>query len=350
MTNEDLAGQLSSAWDEYPGKNTVAFIGRVKSGKTVAMAMLKYTMTEYWNPDETSIYATVTKGYDTVNKILRGMKHGVYPDVTLKGEKNEIVITLRNVDGNTDDWDVIVDDTSGEDIVEVLSDDKYGTNEDRLAYILSKEMYHLLFATKYVIMIDCGKMDSWDVDGGKVASAVKNLVDMKNIMPPECPRGISTAVMFTKADKLPSKYKNTASGDLLKMYKEFMFSLQMHDIEFKTFKSYIRSSKSGKHDDSKEGGKDNGAWRVQMESAIASKTEKAEVRARKRGDDEPAIAAIRAQIRSQVEAEYSKQRNGVPAQDPSTDGPRIMYPFKYADAEYSALISWMIKRKSGDRR
>ncbi|MDA8029986.1 MAG: hypothetical protein MPK62_02400 [Alphaproteobacteria bacterium] len=346
--DDELAAQLNNAWEQYPGGNTVAFIGRVTSGKTVAMAMLKYTMTEYWDPEKTGIYATVTKGYDTVNRMLEGMKGGAYPDVTLKGEKNEIRITLQNVNGNTDDWEIIVDDMSGEDVVDLLSSDKYETSEARLSHILETGMAHLLFATKYVIMIDCEKMSSWDVDGGSMAAAIKNLVSMKKIMPPECPRGIIAAVVFTKADKLPAEHTNTSSGDLLKLYKEFMHSLKMNDIEFKTFKSYVGSSMSVMHYSVKDDCKDDGAWRAQMEATIASRISKAEDNARRKGLDERAIMNTRAQIRAQVEKEYARRSRMPPA--PDTSGPRITYPFRYPDAEYSALISWMIDRKNGGRR
>lgn len=346
--DDELAGQLNNAWEQYPGENTVAFIGRVKSGKTVAMAMLKYTTTEYWDPEETGIYATVTKGYETVNRMLERMKGGTYPGVTLKGEKNEIRITLQNVNGNTDDWEIIVDDTSGEDIVEMLSSDKYETSEARIGHILETGMVHLLFATKYVIMIDCEKMDSWDVDGGKMAAAIKNLVGMKKIMPPECPCGITAAVVFTKADRLPAEHANTSSGDLLKLYKEFMYSLKMNDIVFKTFKSYVGSSRSGRHGNAKDDGKDDGAWRAQIEATIASRIAKAENNASRKGLDERSIANTRAQIRAQVEKEYAG-RSRIPSA-PDAGGPSITYPFRYPDAEYSALISWMIDRKNGGRR
>ncbi|MDA7940646.1 MAG: hypothetical protein MPJ06_02440 [Nitrosopumilus sp.] len=323
----ELEGRIKGAWDAYPHRNAVALMGSPGSGRTAVMAMLKYTATEYWDPEKTGIYATVAKGYDTVGKMLEGMRCGARPGVEPNGGGNEIRITLQNVNGNTDDWEIIMGDTPGEDAVEILSSGRYGTSEARLGRILETGMAHLLFATKYAIMVDCGGTGSRDSDGGRMAAAIRNLAGIKGILPPGCPRGITAAVVFTKADLLPAEYANAPSGDLLKPYKELVHSLRTNGIKFKAFKSYVRSPVPGRH---------GGAQRPRTGAATAGGIPGAGDGARGSGPDERSITSARA-------------RPGTsPA--PGAGGPGTACRLWYPDAEYSALISWMIDRKNGGRR
>ena len=345
--DQDLAARISDAWNNHADKNTVAFIGRPKSGKTVATALLKYTLTEYWDPKRTGIHGSVIKGNDYLNEILGDMRNGDYPGVTPRREKPEVRIKLRNIKGNTADWMVVINDMSGEDVIALLSTDKYNTAEERIGKILEINMPHLLFASKYVILVDCEGKDSWGWDGDGVASAVNNLVELKKTLPDECPSKFSVAVMFTKADTLPPKQKNLVAKDILGLYRELSSNLDMNKISYVTFKSHIKTIKPRKTDktvpdDGKNDAKHD-TWKAQMALAIKSETENEVAEARNSGIGEDEIAKIPDAVRSRVEKQFAEQM-AIDAGIGSTgvDKPRVKYPFDYSDASYSNLISWLV--------
>ena len=349
---QELVTRLNEAWTNSANKNVVAFIGRVKSGKTVATALLKHTLTEFWDPQTTGIHGSVIKGNDRLNKILDGMRSGDYPGVTPETTKPEIRIRLRNINGNVDDWIIVINDMSGEDVVELLSTDRYHSPEARLAKILEANMQHLLFASKYVITVDCERRDAWSRDGEKVASAVNNLVELKNILPNEYSTDFSAAIVFTKTDTLPPNQKDLPASEILGMYRELLLNLRMNKIKYVAFKSHLKTTrprKNGKAAPDNDTNNDKTeAWRTQMEAAITSEIESEENNARSSGAAESEIAKIPDAVRSRVEKQFSEQITEDLGDSPDSKKPKIKYPFDYSDAQYTDLISWLVNSDGGD--
>jgi len=80
-TFEQLIGDARA---DLQDKNIVAFLGEVKSGKTVVSALLKHAIFNHFIPKRAGKYeAIVSEGMTSMNKILGDMlKNGKFPEST----------------------------------------------------------------------------------------------------------------------------------------------------------------------------------------------------------------------------------------------------------------------------
>ena len=256
-----LAAGLDDARREYSGRDVIAFVGQAGSGRTVVAALLRHTLTTYWDPKFTGVHGSVIRGRRALDSAMLGMRNGMYPDETLRDGRPEIRIRLRNLRRDPGDWEIAIDGARGEGAVGLLS---AGGPPGR---VLEAGMGHLLLATKYVLVVDCTGRGTWDGDGPMAAAAVEGLARMRDIMPDGGGAGPEVAVLFTKADALP-EMRHVPAGDLLESYGRLRDSLRANGARYVARRSHIS------HEEGAAG--------------------------------------------------------------------RIRYPFECSDAEYTALISWMI--------
>lgn len=85
LARRNKAGRLEEARDELHDKNTVCFLGEVKSGKTVSSSLLKHALFNHFVPNHADDYqAIVSHGMDTINRSLGDMIiHREFPASTL---------------------------------------------------------------------------------------------------------------------------------------------------------------------------------------------------------------------------------------------------------------------------
>lgn len=111
------AARLEQARAELHDKNTVCFLGDVKSGKTVSSSLLKHAVVNHFVPDRADDYqAIVSQGMDAINRSLGDMiMYRQFPASTLPVSDPQIVLDIYKMSGNgAGKFDIILRDSSGE--------------------------------------------------------------------------------------------------------------------------------------------------------------------------------------------------------------------------------------------
>ena len=111
------ARRLEAARDELHDKNTVCFLGEVKSGKTVSSSLLKHALFNHFIPNHADDYqAIVSQGMDTINRSLGDMIiHSEFPASTLPVSDPKVVLNVYKMSGiGAGKVEIILRDSSGE--------------------------------------------------------------------------------------------------------------------------------------------------------------------------------------------------------------------------------------------
>ena len=299
----DVETLVADKRPKYDGIDDVAFIGSDNSGKTVVGSLLVYCMTVYWAARRQGVHPVVTSGTGRLREALEGMKKGRYPPKTTVNQQPDTVITINDTRGKPSEYDVVLHDMSGEDHVKLLAED--GDLGTRLAAILQKDLGHLIFGKKYMIMVDCSLHESWDTDSSYLVAAILRLKKMREMAYKiEGKISVPVAVVFTKSDTLPKNLQKAPAHKIALQYQPLMNSLKsscdMSMVKF--FKSRIDTIKDTDHD------------------------------AKHHERDEQANPV-------ENDAEQSNPEDG---DGDRSGGRRIAIPLKYNSSEYSRMVSWIV--------
>ena len=224
---------LKTAEGEYEGKSIIAFIGKVRFGKTVVSTLMYDVLSNTFLREYRKSYdVRPIKGYDDIVKLHSKMLKGRFPGGTLPETKSEIVVELSTKTAPVGKIDLFLRDASGEDLRNVLFT-TYDNPDQLLELILTKHkkpnepigpLSYLIFAKLYVILIDCSKFEEWRSEQTEFSRLVNCILDIKNRMGKTTNGKIidPIAIVFTKSDLL-TKYiaegklkKETLANDLLK--------------------------------------------------------------------------------------------------------------------------------------
>jgi len=374
MSNVKQLAQLSQLIEktrpEYQdGKETVAFLGEVSSGKTVISAFLKYILSTSWIPKSKGRWeAVVSSGHDKINEIIRKMKNGTFPPPTPKKDYPKLVIDVYNMEGKPLKIELVLHDVSGENHVDLLTN-PYNSEEERLIAILSGPGAYIAYAKRYVIMIDCAKKKDWDTDPAKVARMISSIRKIKQLIhSTNSDEKIHTpiAIVFTKLDRLSPEERKKSTEELLDDYPELRSSLNVnHDkrsLEF--FKVFVESKLETKKEAElrvkeeeekiKKVFDDNmKSLKQQIDTAIEQAVSAAEKQARAAANqNEEQIQVTIENTRKNTLAQYADQLGKEPPklenkEEKLTPAWKVNTPLKYSDVEYSKLISWILDINHG---
>ena len=236
MVKKTIGEQIEAKRKEYEDKHTIAFLGQVSSGKTVMAALVKHTLAKLWIPSTNGKWEAVSRsGQDEINEIIRKMKKGIFPSPTPSENYPKLVIDIVRMEGLPIKLELVLHDMSGENYADLLTSSSYSSVNDRLAAMFLKNADYLVFAKKYVIMIDCDQKDDWDTDIAKVGPMISRIKEIKQkIHNFDSHQKIQSpiAIVFTKADLLSEEDKTKSAKELAKEYPELVSSLNInHDQE-----------------------------------------------------------------------------------------------------------------------
>jgi len=345
------------------GKETVAFLGEVSSGKTVVSALLKHTLATSWIPKSKGKWeAVASSGHDEINEIIRNMKKGDFAPPTPKKDYPKLTIDVYNMEGKPLKIELVLHDISGENYTDKLTK-QFDSEEERIHNILSSPGDYLAFAKKYVILIDCEKKPDWDTDPAKVARMISSIRKIKQLIHnTNSDEKIhnSIAVVFTKLDILSLKEREKSTEELLDDYPELRSSLNIsHDknslVFFKVFvngkKETVKEAeqrvKKQEEKLKKEYESKMNGLKQQINTAVEQAVSAAEKQARAAGQPEEQIKVTIENTKNKTLEQYKDQLEEEPPEleerkkklEPTW---RVVTPLKYSDAEYTKLISWLL--------
>lgn len=366
MPKETLAQIIERTRPEYDGKENVAFLGKVSSGKTVVAALLKHTLAKYWIPN--SKWEMVpNSGYDEINEILRNMKKGIFASATPRGNCPKLVLDLYHMEGKPIKFELILHDMSGENYSYLLTDTLYSNMDEQLTDILSGAGAYLAYAKQYIILIDCKEKEDWDADVAKVAPMISTLRAIKQkIHNFESNEQLHTpiAIVFTKSDRLTGGDENKSPRELANDYPELISSLRInHDQKhLGFFKVSVSSSKETTHDAELQIKKNYvklqikkeerlNIWDAQISPAIEQKVDSAKAKAKEKGMTEVEIQNIIKNTREQATKKYEEQfdQNYPQIENRNQEFEsswKVDIPLTYTESEYSKFISWILEIKN----
>lgn len=217
-----------------PGPNagsTIAFLGEVGSGKTVVSALLKHTLSTRWVPGSGGQWdALMVSGHDEINDTIRDMKAGRFPPPTVKDDYPALMIDLHRMKGPPSKIRLALRDISGENYFEYLSGSAPHDADGLLSELLKGDGAYIVHATTYALMIDCKKVDDWDTDKPRAVNMLNTLYAIKqrlNCLDPNGRIMNPIALVFTKADTLPSDHASKPALALAEMYNDLWSSLRV---------------------------------------------------------------------------------------------------------------------------
>ncbi len=345
------------------GKETVAFLGEVSSGKTVISALLKHTLVTSWIPKSKGKWeAVASSGHDSINEIIREMKKGNFPSPTPKKEYPKLAVDVFNMEGKPLKIELVLHDISGENYTDRLTE-QFDSEEERLHNILSSPGDYLAFAKRYIILIDCEKKVDWDTDPAKVARMISSIRKIKQIIHnTNSDEKIHNpiAIVFTKVDILSPEERKKTTEELLDDYPELRSSLNInHDknslVFFKVFvnakKETIKEAeqrvKKQEAKLKKEYESKMNSLKQQIDAVVEPAISAAEKQARAAGQNEEQVKAIIEDIKNKTLEQYKDDLEEEPPELEEREKKlkptwRVITPLKYSDAEYSKLISWIL--------
>lgn len=211
--------------------STIAFLGEVGSGKTVVAALLKHTLTTRWVPGSGGQWdALMVSGHDEINGTIRDMKGGRFPPPTVKDDYPALTIDLHRMKGPPSKRRLALRDMSGENYFEYLSGSGPRDADVLLSELLKGDGAYIAHATTYALMIDCKKVDDWDTDRPRAVNMLNTLYAIKqrlNCLDPNGRIMNPIALVFTKADTLPSGHASKPALALAEMYSDLRSSLRV---------------------------------------------------------------------------------------------------------------------------
>jgi|CXWL01.1.fsa_nt_gi hypothetical protein len=362
--NKPLKQLIEKTLPGFNDKTIIAFLGEVKSGKTVASALLKHTLTTSWIPKSNGKWEAVSSsGYDEINEIIREMQRGDFPAPTPKHEYPKFVTDVYNMAGDPVKHELILHDMSGENYASRLKK-PYTDEDDRLMDILSSDGAYIAYAKKYVIMIDCEKKELWSTDPANAGPMIRSIQKIKQRIhntPPNEKIHSPFAIIFTKSDMLSESDQKKTPEELMKDYYELNSSLNIcHDhVSLECFKVYVCSKmetdeeaservKKAEEKIKKDFESKINTLKQQRDTVVEQAVSAAETQAIAAGQNPEQVQATINSVREKTLTEYDKQiEEEHPQLEQSEKEPRgrIDVPLNYSESEYSRLISWILGTK-----
>ena len=243
----ELTEQIQNGIKKYKDSQIVAFLGVAGSGKSVIGAMTTRTLFKSFIPNSNGKWLGVFKsGDEKINDIIRDMKHGKFPSHTLGGKSSNLNIEIHNTKGIPAKFELKLKDMSGENYEKLLAKEYPSINE-RLDAILSSNADYLAFAKKYVIIIDCAKIDDWDTDVVSVNKMIMNIRKIKKEIhhfDEDEKMNEPIAIIFNKSDLLSKDKQEISVDELANLYNGLRLSLVINvkPDNFTFFKLSVQST------------------------------------------------------------------------------------------------------------
>lgn len=336
----------------------IAFLGTPESGKSVLAALLKYRLVTSWIPmTDGKMRAAVVSGHEKVNETIGLLKEGRFPPTTSPDEFPRLEMDLLDLRGRESVLRLIMHDMSGEVYKYLLT--KNISQKKRLKGLLTKGGKHIVFATKYVILVDCALKDKWNTDIAFVSTLIGTLGYITNrIQGNKHSKKMTTkiAIVFTKEDRLRSDDKELPTADLAKECADLYNSLERYCEEntYRFFKIYV-SSREESDEECKERVKNDrkiqnkkirkryDALNAQNQESINMEADNAFTVALQNGDVEEEARAVSDNVRKELQDRFDKKFWSTNKPDIVTDKIwRVNVPLKYSHQEYDRLISWLL--------
>ena len=355
-TEEDLDKLIAQKRPDSKNEIRIVFLGTPKSGKSVLAALLKYRLVYSWiRMTDGKMKAAVRSGQKEVNKIIKGMMQGRFPPTTLPGHFPKLVMDLEDMRGQQSV--LSMQDMSGEVYKNLLVEES-AVHEEVLHGLLTKGAEHVVFATKYVIVVDCTVKDRWIDDSAFIDTLVGNLKYMSNRIHGGGDRKMDTriAIVFTKADRLLPEEQKKSADALASEYPDLINSLKLYceKDSYRFFRMHVKSREEAddeyeertrreKADSKKEAKKAYELKNAQNQETIKMERENAFTQAVQEGKSEPearkAADAKADKLQKELDQEFWSEHK------PYSPGEKIWFvetPLDYSDLEYDRLISWLL--------
>ena len=369
MLANGSASQLEAARAALHTRTTVCIIGEAESGKTVSSSLPKHAIFNHFVPYHNDDYeAVVSQGKDSIDRSLADMfLHGRFPAAPPPCSDSRAVVTVYKLSGRgSGKFEIILHDPSGEDFFNYLTRE-CNNPDDRLREVLQHSsgpgevgpLASYIFATMYVLVVDCSDVDALERKQSLLASAVTTLHKLRAAAGRARNGDVATpiAILFTKADLLDGPASSYTAGRLLDRMPDLKSALAAsHWDSLDCFKVSVSTrAETGQnraerpqrevprpaatHDEAAErhSGREGGATfgRTHDDAGLAESLGGADARARVPGREGPHAGAA---------------PKTSPSDGPADEGNRaaqarhLETPLAYAHDEYFRLIMWIISR------
>ena len=357
-SEEDLDKLIAEMRPGSDDEIRIVFLGNPKSGKSVLAALLKHRLVSSWIPmTNGKMRAAVVRGHETVNEIIGLLRRGRFPQTTLPTDFPKLEVDLEDLRGRASTLRLLMQDMSGE-VYRGLFVRESASQKMMLHGLLTKGAEHVVFATKYVIVVDCSVKDRWIEDSASIATLVGNLKHASNRVHGGGDRRMATriAIVFTKADLLQAGEREKPADALAREYPDLLNSLERYceTDSYRFFKMYVSSReetddeyegriKREKADSRKKSKRDYDAQNAQNQKTIKMEKENAFTQAKQEGksdDDARKAADARA---DRLQKKFDQKFRSEHKQD-SPEGRTwlVKQPLDYPGLEYDSLISWLL--------
>ena len=374
LARRNKAGRLEEARDELHDKNTVCFLGEVKSGKTVSSSLLKHALFNHFVPNHADDYqAIVSHGMDTINRSLGDMIiHREFPASTLPVSDPQVVLNVYKMSGiGAGKIEIILRDSSGEHFFTHLIKESIDSG-DRLYNVLNSyhgpdkvgPLAHYIFAKLYILTVDCSDVASLAHKQSLLANAIVTLnklhaaAKLTHNQKIDCP----IAILFTKADLLNGNDADQPAKKLLEHMPELKSALDVkHGGALACFKVSISTHVESEHDKDKRVRRQKQLYdeeyakvarlRRDVEEKISAECD----RERKKMERDLGEADLEAHL-SEYEEKLRNRLNPIPLPKEFDEEKvrkeqsyRPISPLTYTHDEYVKLIMWVISKLVGSR-
>lgn len=209
---------------EHEQLHEIAFLGSVGSGRTVVAALLVDCLTTHWSDGTRAVSSVITQGEKRINDAIHDLMNCRYPAATKDGE-NTTVITIGDPSRSAE-YSVMLHDMPSEDFVGKLTNNE-GDMASMFDLIRNMGQEHLIFAKKYVIVVDCSRVDTWDTDSARLATALLRIMEVRRyVYETDKKIDVPVAVVITKTDTLPEEWAQQKSVvEILDKYQRLMSSM-----------------------------------------------------------------------------------------------------------------------------
>lgn len=372
-----LASNATSVLEEARSvlhdKNTVCFLGEVKSGKTVSSSLLKHALVNHFVPDRADDYqSVVSQGMDAINRSLGDMIiHGQFPAATLPVANPRVVLDVYKMSGGgAGKFEIILEDSSGEHFFNYLVQECTDPHA-RLLEVLehprgsgqTSPLAHYVFARLYVLTIDCSNVSELEHKQSLLANSINALHKLHTAASLTRNEKITSpiAILFTKADLLNDGDATRPATKLLDRMPELKSALGMlHGGELECFMVSISTSPESRDDQDERVRREKLRFdidcakinerRRRVDDEIAGKC----ARERRKVEDRFGEASLEAHM-SEYEEKLRKRMNLKPTvirqfneeviRQEQTRRPDK--PLSYTHEEYVRLIMWIISQLVG---
>lgn len=218
LTNTGIDLQMSKS-QHISNQRIVAFLGPAGSGRTVVAALVKHTLSTAWVPQSRGRWDARTEcGHDEINSAIRELRQGRFPPSSAKGAYPPLKISMYRMKKYPSKFKMTIRDTQGEDYYGRLSAHGNGDGINGLiTHLLEGNRSYIVYATRYILIIDCAKAEWQDAAMSQAANALTAIQRIKGKMGNLDADGrliTPIALAFTKADALPSCYRDLPAADL----------------------------------------------------------------------------------------------------------------------------------------